>query len=259
MSSAASALPAPEPADVLVAVVPAGVDAAADHRMLAALAAPLATASVSPDAADAADADAAADARANAAPAPALTVTHHCPACGSTDHGRPLLLSAGEPVRAVQLSLSRAAGWVALAATLAGPVGVDIESLAAVRTAAFDDVAFDDEERAALRAQAEAHGPAAADRMRALAWAAKEAVLKAAGTGLRTDPRLMRLNLDGTDGQGRVRLHGDAPGLTLLSLSGLASGLVGAVAVLSANPVRIRSATLPPNTGADGPLPDDSG
>ncbi len=124
------------------------------------------------------------------APAPAHDDTeprrigHLCLHCGSTGHGRPLLLDAdGMPVPGVHLSLSRAGGVVALAAA-AHPVGIDIESVSAAAAAGFDDVAFTAAERAAF-------GDDPDHRMRTRAWAAKEAVLKAAGLGLRADPHAL--------------------------------------------------------------------
>ncbi|SDY39636.1 4'-phosphopantetheinyl transferase family protein [Herbiconiux ginsengi] len=233
MSAPASALPVVSPVDVLVALHPDRGDPATDQRMLAALAAPLASASASRLPGEEPGIEA-------AAVDTTFAITHHCSACGSTGHGRPLLVSAdGVPVPAVHLSLSRAAGWVALAATLAAPVGIDIESLSSVRTAAFDDVAFDDHERATLIAHAETHGPAAADRMRTLAWAAKEAVLKAAGTGLRADPRTVPLDLDRPDDL--VALRSGSPRLVVLP--GMPAGVLGCLAVVADRRPRIRVVT----------------
>ena len=105
-----------------------------------------------------------------------VTVTHHCPNCGGTDHGRPLVDGAF-------VSLSRAGGLVAIAVSLDGPVGVDIESVARVSASGFDDVAFSGTERTRIAA---ADDP---DLQRARLWTSKEAILKARGTGLRVDPR----------------------------------------------------------------------
>jgi 4'-phosphopantetheinyl transferase len=105
-------------------------------------------------------------------------VEHLCPNCGATDHGRPL-------VEGAFVSLSRAGGLVALAVSLDGAVGIDIETVAGVAASGFDDVAFSAPERDEI---ARAGDP---DLHRARLWTAKEAVLKARGTGLRTDPRLV--------------------------------------------------------------------
>lgn len=46
---------------------------------------------------------------------------HHCPVCGSVEHGRPYVDVD------LEVSVSRSAGLTAVAASSAGPVGVDIE------------------------------------------------------------------------------------------------------------------------------------
>jgi len=115
-------------------------------------------------------------------------IEHHCQNCGATDHGQPRVDGAF-------VSLSRAGGLVAVAVSLAGAVGVDIETVARVSASGFDDVAFTDRELAAIRA---AENP---DELRARFWTTKEAVLKARGTGLRTDPRLVDASepMEGTE------------------------------------------------------------
>jgi 4'-phosphopantetheinyl transferase len=220
MPPPASARPGPAPADVLVALLPDRGDAAADHRVLAALAAPLVLES----------------------PGSALAVAHRCDTCGSTEHGRPLLVTAdGHPIPGIHLSLSRAAGHIAFAATLAGPLGIDIESLEAVKRAGFDDVAFDALEQAALHSLAETRGPAAADRMRAIAWTAKEAVLKTTGTGLRADPRTVPLDLTRPDGLVVTRSGAQR----LLVLRDVPAEVLGCLAVVADVPPGIRVVTPP--------------
>jgi 4'-phosphopantetheinyl transferase len=108
----------------------------------------------------------------------AVAVTRRCDHCGSTEHGRPVVAA---PATAFA-SLSRAGALVAVAVSRTSPVGVDIESLDALASAGFDDVAL----TAAERALVEASG----DRtlLRGLLWTSKEALLKATGEGLRVDP-----------------------------------------------------------------------
>ena len=97
-----------------------------------------------------------------------VEVGRACPYCGSTAHGKPWLRHAG---RLVPVSLSRSQGHVVTAIS-DRPVGVDIESVAAV------DRRWDP---ALVLADGEvAHS---ADE-RALLWVYKEALLKARGTGL---------------------------------------------------------------------------
>ena len=103
-----------------------------------------------------------------------------CPQCGSGTHGRPFLVTPpGRPV--LHVSLSRAPGLVVVALTETGPVGVDVEPLAGASFDGFEDVALHVCERAAGAAE------------RTVTWVRKESLLKAAGRGLATDPRTVRL------------------------------------------------------------------
>lgn len=92
-----------------------------------------------------------------------------CPQCGSGDHGRPWARLGERPV---EVSLSRAGGHLLTAICPRGPVGVDVESVAAV--AEHWDAAM-------VLAPGE---DADTDLERARAWVRKEAVLKAYGVGL---------------------------------------------------------------------------
>ncbi|WP_066044120.1 4'-phosphopantetheinyl transferase family protein [Herbiconiux solani] len=132
----------------------------------------------------------------------AARIRHRCLACGADDHGAPEAVLADGGSTAGHVSLARAGGWVALATSSTGRVGVDIEEIARVAASRFDDVAFDDRERARLDrldrldrlATRDAENPHASQRMRARLWSAKEAILKVAGTGLRTDPRSLGID-----------------------------------------------------------------
>jgi len=110
-----------------------------------------------------------------------VTVLRRCESCGGDGHGRPVVAVPAHPPAWV--SLSRAGDLVAVVATTLGPVGIDIESLERVAVAGFDDVAFCAGERESVRVSADP------TLRRARLWTAKEAVLKARGTGLRVDPR----------------------------------------------------------------------
>ncbi|HEY0215518.1 MAG TPA: 4'-phosphopantetheinyl transferase superfamily protein [Cellulomonas sp.] len=134
-------------------------------------------------------------AEACALPVDEVRVDRRCPRCGSTVHGVPRVRRAdGGPVP--HLSLSRAPDLVVVAVAPVGPVGVDVE-----RT--------DADPRASTTAVALAPGePVAAGPDGWLrTWVRKEAVLKAAGTGLAVDPRSFRVS----DDAGRPVVTGDVP------------------------------------------------
>lgn len=111
----------------------------------------------------------------------AVGLGYACGVCGSAEHGRPVVTT--DP--SVQLSLSRSADRVVVAVARGlEPLGIDVQSIAAVGFAGFDGVALSSPERAAVKALSELHRAAA----RADAWARTEAVLKARGIGLTVDP-----------------------------------------------------------------------
>ncbi|MBF4613541.1 4'-phosphopantetheinyl transferase family protein [Curtobacterium sp. VKM Ac-1376] len=96
-----------------------------------------------------------------------------CPHCAGTDHGRPWASVSGA---AVGVSLSRAPGVVAIAVG-PGPLGVDVERVSRVAAAPLDAFTAGELRRAA-----------GDPTVLAATWAAKEAVLKRDGRGLRVDP-----------------------------------------------------------------------
>jgi 4'-phosphopantetheinyl transferase len=106
-----------------------------------------------------------------------LVFTATCRTCGGP-HGRPELVGAP----ALGLSLSHAAGLVAVAVSTAGRVGVDVELVSATD--------FDGFERVALAPGEQARTPAE----RARTWVRKEALLKATGHGLAVEPRSVVLS-----------------------------------------------------------------
>jgi len=113
---------------------------------------------------------------------PASTaVGRRCAHCGSDAHGQPWATVHGV---AVGVSLSRTPGVLALAV---GPVGlgVDVERVSRVAAAPLD---------ASTPGE---HARYGADPVRlAACWAAKEAVLKRDGRGLRVDPAAVDVDLD---------------------------------------------------------------
>lgn len=104
-------------------------------------------------------------------PAPEHVFTRTCGVCGGP-HGKPLLQHPD-----LHTSLSRSGQAVVVAVTGAGPVGVDVELVAATGFDGFEDVAL-----------APGEGVSSLQD-RARTWTRKEAVLKARGTGLTVDPR----------------------------------------------------------------------
>jgi len=122
-----------------------------------------------------------------------ITLEQVCPNCGASGHGplRVVLGGTAGSGPAVHVSLSRAEGRLALAVTSAGPVGIDVESVAALGRAPVADALVSVAEARALAAL----DPAEAGAALVSAWTAKEAVLKAAGTGLRVDPRDLTIAL----------------------------------------------------------------
>ncbi|WP_144712223.1 4'-phosphopantetheinyl transferase superfamily protein [Curtobacterium pusillum] len=103
-----------------------------------------------------------------------------CPHCSATDHGRPWASVAD---RAVGVSLARTPGVLAVAVS-PELVGVDVERVSRVTAHALDAFTTGELDRAA-------GDPAAL----AACWAAKEAVLKRDGRGLRVDPSRVDVDL----------------------------------------------------------------
>lgn len=155
-----------------------------------------------------------------------LTAAYSCPECGTgpeLDHGRPGYLLGDAPA-GLLLSFSRSNGWALLAAGPAGAagaaVGVDLEHSSGVGFPGFDDVALTPAERQLLAALA----PEEAMPWRASAWARKEALLKARGTGLRVEPASVEAFAEPADGTVVVDLDTVALGLP--------AGFVAALAVV---------------------------
>lgn len=153
-----------------------------------------------------------------------------CPECGGT-HG-PVVLGAGGPY----VSITRAGALIAVAVTDDGPVGVDIESHAAVSAAPLAGVALPRPELTAhSHRRHDARTPALAR-----AWVSAEATLKAVGTGLRTDPA--HLEVRSRRGR-RTALAPDGTRAVLADLD-LGPRLAGAVALVPDGPVDVGPAGL---------------
>ena len=117
-----------------------------------------------------------------------IEVTAVCPDCGLA-HGRPRVRFGD---RTVHVSVSHTADASAVAVSIEHPVGVDVERLDAARFTGVEDVALTPAEREQWQRLPDRR------RLRALAerWTAKEAVTKALGTGLTTDPATIDLGPD---------------------------------------------------------------
>ncbi|WP_130179196.1 4'-phosphopantetheinyl transferase superfamily protein [Cryobacterium sp. SO1] len=139
--------------------------------------------------------------------AASVCLTQLCPTCERPGHGplRVQLRDAPAASATVHVSLARSGDLVALAVTAAGPVGIDLESLADLARAPLDDVALSPAEAATLAPLP----PAAAASALAAVWTTKEAVLKAAELGFRADPRELTVTLEEAG-----RLNGRSPGPT---------------------------------------------
>lgn len=158
-----------------------------------------------------------------------LRTAYSCPDCGTgpeLDHGRPGYRLDGRPV-GLSLSLSRSRGWALLAAGSAvgagaavAAVGIDLEHSSGAMFPGFDDVALTPGERQLLADLA----PDRAILWRTAAWARKEALLKARGTGLRIEPASVEAYAE--PGEGAILVDLDTAAL------GLPAGFAGALAVL---------------------------
>lgn len=168
---------------------------------------------------------------------------YDCFRCGRP-HGRPVVV---DPQAAVpwRVSLSHTDDHVVVAATDAGPVGVDVESAAATGFDGFDDVALTSTERS----EVEHCRPAAQPRVRAVYWTRKEAVLKAAGSGLAFDPTALEVSASYLP-PALTAWYADEPQPTSVQIIDIPVGgdHVAAVAVLADAPCTLVLHT-PPGSG----------
>jgi 4'-phosphopantetheinyl transferase len=194
-----------------------------------------------------------------------VPLTAHCPDC-CRPHGRPALPGSG-----IEVSIAHSGDRVAVAATRAGPVGIDVEfidPLMGVNDLIPRVLAPEERQFPSLGT------PARFYRM----WTRKEAVLKATGDGLRVP--LSHVAVSAPDASPRlIRLPGvraRAEDFVLTDLE-VPTGYVAAAAVISSGPVRfigrdgsqlLAAATRPacrrPNpesgrAGPGGPAPDPAG
>jgi 4'-phosphopantetheinyl transferase len=169
-----------------------------------------------------------------------VRLSYPCPGCDRS-HGRPVVVGPPDAVR-WKVSLSHAGCHLMVAATDAGPVGVDIERTAATAFEGFDDVALTCAERTEVRRCA----PAAQARARAVYWARKEAVLKATGYGLALDPAALEVSAPHLPAA-LTAWHADQPPPPQVQLTDIPVGddQVAAVAVLASVPCRVELQPVP--------------
>jgi 4'-phosphopantetheinyl transferase len=148
----------------------------------------------------------------------ALRFDRTCRTCGA-QHGRPVLEDA-----TLHLSLTRTRETIAVAVSESTPVGVDVEVISGTDFPGFADTALHPDEREAI----EVADRATRLRRRAVAWARKEAALKAAGVGVTVDPASVQTPPSGI----RTRLGGLGVDVTVVDLSLDVADVVGAVALL---------------------------
>ncbi|HEX2065382.1 MAG TPA: 4'-phosphopantetheinyl transferase superfamily protein, partial [Candidatus Thermoplasmatota archaeon] len=136
--------------------------------------------------------------------------------------GRPQAFVAGQPA-GVHLSLTHRGGLAVAAAATNAPVGIDLETIEP-KPQAFLEEAFSTAELKEL-VDAAAGGEDVAAQV-ACRWTAKEAALKRAGVGLRSDLRAHEVEADGQGGAvvtgpavGRVGVRFFAVGEQVLAVS----------------------------------------
>jgi 4'-phosphopantetheinyl transferase len=142
---------------------------------------------------------------------------HLCPRCGSSSHGRPVVVRPNTPT--LYVSLARSPGLAVAAVTSAAPVGVDVERADSTAFAGFGTMALHPTERDG------------SPNDRAALWTRKEAVLKAVGLGVGWGPERVPVGpVQATHGRVEGLADGSAP-VSWRALS-LEPGYAGAVAVV---------------------------
>jgi 4'-phosphopantetheinyl transferase len=153
-----------------------------------------------------------------------LAVDRTCGRCGS-QHGRPQLPGTG-----LHASVTHSGEVAAVALTCAGPVGVDVEAVRVIDFAAVADSVCAPAERKGVCTEADFF----------TFWTRKEAVLKATGEGLSRPMRDLHVSPPSA-APVLLGLAGGAPPPCQLADITAADGYRGCVAVLTADPVAVRT------------------
>lgn len=112
-----------------------------------------------------------------------------CPACKAVDHGQPGWTTDGK-LLPIAASIGRSGAWAAAVVDTSRSlptVGIDLEQISRFGGSELDESVFTPAEQSQIQGVREADRP----RLRAALWSRKEAVLKAAGTGLMVDPAVV--------------------------------------------------------------------
>jgi 4'-phosphopantetheinyl transferase len=149
----------------------------------------------------------------------AVAIDRSCGYCAA-QHGRPRLADAG-----LEASVSHSGDVVAAALTTAGPVGVDVEVVAAREHSDLTAAVCTPAEQEHVREPRDFYAY----------WTRKEAVLKATGAGLRTPMTGLTVTPPGA-APALLDLGGPAPPCRMADVP-VGDGYAGAVAVLTAGPV----------------------
>ena len=170
-----------------------------------------------------------------------------------TDSGKPYACRRGGAD--LRFNISHSGSVVALAVSVGVEVGVDVETEPPSDPASLAPIVLSTQELRAFEALPEALRPAAFVRC----WTRKEALLKAAGTGLSSDPRLLTVGW-GADPGGPVAMPDSVVRFAVrdIAVPAGASGSVALAAPAMAIEIRRRvptgslPRTMPP---ASSPLP----
>lgn len=153
-------------------------------------------------------------------PAASVVIDRTCDQCGA-QHGR-----ARAPGTGIEASISHSGDVVAVAVTAAGPVGMDVEIVAPCQYGALTPTVCTSSEEMFVRKPSDFFAY----------WTRKEAVLKAAGVGLRT--AMTDVVVTPPEAEPALLALGGAPPPPCRMADVCArEGYAGAVAVLTADPV----------------------
>lgn len=167
-----------------------------------------------------------------------------------TAFGKPYLCRRGGPD--LRFNLSHSGDLVALAVGVGDDVGVDVEAAAPDNADELVSIVLSEQERRAFERLPSALRPAAFLRC----WTRKEALLKAAGTGLSSDPRLLTVGWEEVRGQA-VAMPESAVGFAVQDLA-VPAGASGSVA-LAAAAIAVEIRPFPPQRRRPRAMPRPSG